>query len=292
MNCKTLFLITVALLPASLLGQTAIDERKPAEPDGSVEISNVSGSVTIEGWRRSEIEVTGELGRNVERLDFIRDGDHTIIKVVYPRRNRSSGSELNIKLPQDSDVNVTTVSADVDIEKVKGEQRLTTVSGDLNIGLEGDRLYAKTVSGDVDIVGGKQAADVEATSVSGDVTAEFAGEASMNTVSGDLALDGGVMTRVRMKTTNGDMDLVAKLDPNASVEMDTVNGDIDIRFNGSSDFAVDIETLNGDIDTCMGLEGQRKERYGPGRYLRESVGSGARRFHIRTINGDVELCGR
>ena len=56
--------------PASLLAATkSVDEHRPAEMAGEVEISNVSGRVEVVGWDKPEVAVTGEIGLGVERVD-------------------------------------------------------------------------------------------------------------------------------------------------------------------------------------------------------------------------------
>ena len=61
--------LLLAASPASHAG-TPINKRAAADPTGSVEVSNVSGTVTVTGWDRNEVEVTGELGEGTERLEF------------------------------------------------------------------------------------------------------------------------------------------------------------------------------------------------------------------------------
>ena len=78
--------------------------------DGRVLISNLSGSVMVTGWDREEISVEGTLGRGTERLDFEVSGDRARIKVIIPRRARNvEGSDLEIKVPRGSRVEVETV---------------------------------------------------------------------------------------------------------------------------------------------------------------------------------------
>ena len=59
-----------------------VDKRLEAAADGHVDISNIAGAVTVTGWTRNEVEVTGTLGRNVKELVFERDGDKVTIKVL------------------------------------------------------------------------------------------------------------------------------------------------------------------------------------------------------------------
>ena len=51
-------LLSLILMVGSAWAGEPIDRTAPASPDGSVEISNVAGSVTILGWDREEIRVT------------------------------------------------------------------------------------------------------------------------------------------------------------------------------------------------------------------------------------------
>src|ERR1700761_1154561 len=59
-------------------------EHVPATPTGPVHIGNISGSVTVSGWDKSEVEITGELGAKVERVEVTHDEQGVNIKVVLP----------------------------------------------------------------------------------------------------------------------------------------------------------------------------------------------------------------
>ncbi|NIV17482.1 MAG: hypothetical protein GWN47_03540, partial [Woeseiaceae bacterium] len=70
--------------------------------------------VEVEGWSRNQVEVTGELGDDVEELIFERDGDEVEIKVKTKRRNSHDiSSNLFIKIPGASSLEIHTVSADI-----------------------------------------------------------------------------------------------------------------------------------------------------------------------------------
>lgn len=61
---------TVALAAST----TEFARTVPADPRGQVAIGNFAGSLTITGWDRSEVDVKGQLGPGVERVDVQRDG--------------------------------------------------------------------------------------------------------------------------------------------------------------------------------------------------------------------------
>src|SRR5210317_236345 len=130
---RKLKLILLGFVLASPVMAEEINETLDASSDGHVHVSNIAGEVVVNGWSRNEVEVTGELGRNVEELIFERDGDKVTIKVKVPKKGgRGIESDLYIQLPQGSSIDVSTVSADIDVKQVMGEQSLGTVSGDIN----------------------------------------------------------------------------------------------------------------------------------------------------------------
>ena len=271
---------------------TPIDERLDAPAAGEVEISNVSGGVEVTGWDRNRIEISGELGDGTERLDVIQEDDRTLIKVVLPEDNdrRAKSTDLIVRIPQGSALAITAVSADLKVENVRGPQRLQTVSGDLATEAWQD-CEAKTVSGDVEIKARGDGGMLTITAVSGDLDVSAAGgELMATTVSGDLYIEALELSRARLRTTNGDIAVDASLVA-GSFDAETLNGDVELQLNGEDDLSVDVETFNGSIDNCFGLEVVRQSRYGPGRELRFATGTGERRIRIKTLNGDVEICG-
>ena len=98
MKRMSLYLALLACAPAAL-AQT-IDESADVHPRGEVEVSNVAGTVRVEGWDRDQVTVTGELGRGAERLEFRAEDRHTLVKVIYPKKSsRSGGTDLVIRMP-------------------------------------------------------------------------------------------------------------------------------------------------------------------------------------------------
>lgn len=264
------------------------------EARGEVEITNVAGSVEVSTWDRAEVQVDADLGSNVERLDFRRDGSRTIVRVVLPRSSGSSGSsDLIVKIPRDSVLAITTVSAEQRVIGVRGAQRLQAVSGDIETEFGPGDLELKTVSGNILARGLNGKGLVRATSVSGDVEIHKAGpELELNTVSGDMNVTLDRLDRGRIKTTNGDLNLTTALGDDARLEAEAINGDLSFHLRGRINAEFDIETFNGDIDNCFGPEPRRSREYGPGNELRFTEGKGDARVHIKTLNGTVMVCKR
>lgn len=289
---KKLYLILAGVLLASTSAAQSINESMDAAPDGTVFVSNTAGSVEIDGWSRNEVEVTGQLGRNVEELIFERDGDDIAIKVRVRRNNSHSiSTKLIIKVPEKSSVEVHTVSADIDIDNVMGELRLESVSGDIVSAAYAEDIEAETVSGDVEVQGDGKMMRSRLSSVSGDVDVEnLSGEISAESVSGDLSVRNGAFNRAFVNTVNGEIVYHAGLLEDGRLEVETINGEVDVKLSGRISARFDIESFNGNIRNCFGPEAVRTSKYTPGVELKFTEGSGDGRVSIETLNGNIRLC--
>jgi DUF4097 and DUF4098 domain-containing protein YvlB len=286
--CAAMF--ALAATPAH--AGSPIDKRAAADPAGSVEVSNVAGTVSVSGWERNEVEITGELGDGVERLEFTTADKVTRIKVVLPDRSYNvEDTDLIIKVPAHSRVSVNTVSADTTVSGVTGAQRLQSVSGNLSTTAGTEDVECKTVSGDVRVEGNGQKGMLTVTTVSGDASAlKVAGEVNANTVSGDLVLGLGPTQRSRLRSTSGDVVLATRLTPDSRFDVESISGDVRVSLHGDVEAEYDISSFSGEISNCFGPKPVSTSEYAPGQELRFREGQGTARIRVKTLNGDVNLC--
>lgn len=287
-------LAVLAVASAGALASTPIDQRAAADAAGQVEISNTAGAVDVTAWARNEVEVTGELGKGVERLEFARTGKLTRVKVILPARSsRVESSRLVVKVPAGSSLAVNTVSADIGVRGLRGAQRLQSVSGDIRTEAAADDVECKTVSGDVNITGSGQRALVTVTTVSGDATlTRVSGEVNGNTVSGDFAIAVDEASRSRLRSTSGNLGLTGRLAADARLDIESISGDVQLDLADPVGAEFDVSSFNGQIRNCFGPDPVRTSEYAPGRELRFREGSGAARVRIKTLNGDISVCNK
>ena len=284
--------IAISCLWLSTAYADDVNEIMDAEADGTVTVSNVAGSVEIAGWSRDQVEVTGELGSRVEELIFERDGDEILIKVKVPRSNNGGiSSDLTISVPENSSLQVNTVSAEIEVSDVRGEQELQSVSGDVETEAHESDIELGSVSGDVEVQGDNQEIRTRLNTVSGDIdTYGLAGEINAETVSGDLSAVSGSFERVKLNTVNGDIVYRARLTGDGRMDVETVNGSVDVDYEGDVSARFEVETFNGSIRNCFGPESVRTSRYAPGRKLIFTEGDGDGRVTINTLNGSIRIC--
>ena len=271
---------------------TPINQRAAADPGGAVEISNVAGTVRVTGWDRNEVEVTGELGEGTERLDFAVIDKVTRVKVILPNRsNNVEDTDLVVRIPTASRLAVTTVSADIEVQDVTGAQRLQTVSADIRTEAAAEDVECKSVSGDVAVNGSGKKALVTITTVSGDAMAlKVAGEVNANTVSGNLTLGLGETTRSRLRSTSGDLTMASVLAADGRLDIESISGDVRLELHGPVNAEFDVTSFNGEIRNCFGPKAVSTSEYAPGKEWQFREGQGTGRVRIKTLNGDISVC--
>lgn len=287
---------SVALLGAH--AQTPVSERADMSPSGRVSVSNIAGQVTLRGWDRPEVELTGRLADDVERLDFDSDGRNVEIEVIYKQRRKKdhgwdwgrndSNTVLDIKLPAGAELEVSTVSANINLDGHTGVQHIESVSGDIKLTLGESEADIQAVSGNISARGRDVNIEAELGSVSGDVKlVNFRGDLEIETVSGDIDLRNGVVRHAEFESVSGDIDISIRLAANGRLEMETVSGDIGLAFLGNVDARMRVNTHSGDIDSFFGQNAERTRRHGPGKRLEASTGGASADISISTLSGDV-----
>jgi len=283
-----------ALLAASpaVRAGTPINERAAADPAGSVEVSNVAGTVRVTGWDRDEVEVSGELGAGTEKLEFAVADKVTRIKVILPPKSSSTeDTDLVIHVPAASRLSVNTVSADIEVQGLLGAQRLQSVSADIRTTAAGEDVECKSVSGDVAVNGSFKKGLLTITTVSGDTTIlRVAGEVNANTVSGDITLGLGETNRSRVRSTSGDLTMAALLAADGKLDAESISGDVRLDLVGAVNAEFDVSTFNGEIRNCFGPKAVSTSEYAPGKELRFREGQGTAQVRIKTMNGDINVC--
>src|SRR5579862_2806326 len=179
------------------------DQQVNADPRGIVEVSNFSGRVDVTVWDQPRVSVHANTSDGTNNVDVRGDHGRTTITVRMHGGMSWGGvgnADLDIKIPKTSELDVTSVSADVNSKGVLGVQRLKTVSGSIRADISSSDVEAKTVSGNVFLRGDGKPASIHMTSISGGIRLEHgAGDLEATTVSGDLEvqLEPGRSVRVR-----------------------------------------------------------------------------------------------
>ena len=285
---STLALACLAALPA--LAGTPIDQARPLDPRGRIEIENLKGRVEVRAWDRQEVKVTGTLGDGVEKFSMDGDRSNLRIEVKYPSRSgRTEPTMLVVQVPTLADLEVETVSADIDVHGSSRELSLESVSGDITANGAPREARIESVSGDVRLT--LNSHDVSVDTVSGELVLQgrLNGEVSLETVSGNVRLDnlGERLRSLSAGTVSGDMDIKAALADGGECRMESVSGDLLLRLPRDLSAEVSGESFSGDL-SAPGARIQREE-YGPGSSFQTRYGAGKGDVRLETFSGDATL---
>ena len=265
--------LCLALAAPAAFADTPINQVHPLSPTGSVDISNVKGSIVVQAWERPEVKITGSLGAGVEKLSVEGDRGALHIEVKYPNRaNNTEPTVLVVQVPLQADLEISTVSANIDVHGVAPRE-----------------LSLESVSGDVVLT--FNSGDVEASAVSGDLTlnGRLNGEVSVETVSGNMRVDsrGERLRRLSASTVSGDAELKAALAPDGEISMESVSGDLTLIAPRDLSAKVSGESFSGDLN-APGAKIEREE-FGPGSSFHTRYGAGKGEVRIETFSGDATL---
>jgi DUF4097 and DUF4098 domain-containing protein YvlB len=294
-----LSLIGMLGAPLADAATRTVNERVAAESRGSVEIVNTSGRVSVTGWDRPEVTVTGTLEEGVERLEVSSSGGKTVIRVIQrkssPARWKSGEAVLDIRVPTESRLNVAVVSADLDLRQLRGEQILSTVSGDVDAEL-GAEAAARTVSGDLRLAAKAATRRLEISTASGDVkvSGSAGGRVEVRTVSGDAEFALGSVTDAEFKSVSGNLALRLALEPTGRLAVESVSGTVDIDFASPPAARFQLRSFSGGIDLCPGVRPKTSAADGgdpfAGQRREFQSGDGQGRVEVQTMSGDIKLC--
>jgi DUF4097 and DUF4098 domain-containing protein YvlB len=287
-----------------------------APATGHIVIELVDGDVTVRGWDRSAIEISGRLGDRAQNLEIDQQGDETRIRVIDNSDDRvdsaDDSTEIFVSAPRGSSLTISGTNADLLIANIEGKVSLHTVSGDIDAEFFGSAIEAETVGGDIRASSRGVAGEATLATVAGEI--EAAGsfrELTASTVSGDIELDILDSVRMVLNTTNGDIEVHATFDGEAELTAETINGDVELRIGEEGNLNIDIGTFSGRIETCFddrstdsavdteagpetgsARDGRRRhrDRRVPGGELVVTAGPDAPRVRVRTLNGDIEIC--
>ncbi|MEO8160950.1 MAG: DUF4097 family beta strand repeat-containing protein [Arenimonas sp.] len=292
--------VALLLAAAPAFAATPINETRALAVDGQVHIENIKGRIVVRTWANPQVRVTGTLGKGVEKLEITGDARSLDVRVKYPNSrggwnlwgrddNRTEPSNLEITLPQRASVDIESVSADVDVQQMAGRKlEVSSVSGNVVVTASspGEASF-ENVSGDTTLR--ITTAKLRVQSVSGDLRLQggLTGDVDIESVSGDVELGAKALNRLEVSTVSGDAILRAALRPAGAIKAETLSGELRLELPRGSSAKLHVETFSGDIESPDGRVD--REEHGPGKSLDTTLGDGSGRINLESFSGDVRL---
>jgi DUF4097 and DUF4098 domain-containing protein YvlB len=275
---------------------TPINETRPVSANARIDVSNIKGSVTVSGWDKSEVQVSGTLGDGAKGLAVEGGADHLTIKVQTPDKqgwfswgadSHMGDTTLDLKVPRNAEMKIEVVSADVALSGVAGRAlSVNSVSGKLRLDSDAKEVEIDSVSGNIDLTGKAERAHLE--TVSGNVRSRgLGGQIKLETVSGDVDAENGDYREISAGTVSGDINLRGKPTKDARVDIETMSGDVHLYLPAEISAHLRATTFSGSIRSDFGKV--KEEERGPGSSLDATLGGSDARVTLQTFSGDIEV---
>jgi DUF4097 and DUF4098 domain-containing protein YvlB len=287
-----------------------ITETYRVGPDGSLDLTNISGDVHVTAGSGTEIKIEAvkrvrhrdadeakEL-LNRLRVEMNNVGGRVEVRAVYPRSNGrvSASVDFVITVPASAAVAVKTISGDITVANVRGELRADTVSGNVDLTGTPNVAMAKTVSGNVTAKDIGSATALMLASVSGNIITSALKVRALDasTVSGDLLLRGLQVERLDAKSVSGNVEFAAPLVRGGRYTFNSHSGNVRVAVVNGAGFELDATTFSGSVrsDFPITLRTDPDSRGGRGRdsrTIRGSFGDAGAILSVRSFSGTVVI---
>ncbi|HVV97805.1 MAG TPA: DUF4097 family beta strand repeat-containing protein [Rhodanobacteraceae bacterium] len=291
LSCSLLLAVSGAAVAGTPISQT-----RSVDAHARIDVSNIKGAVTVSGWDKAEVSITGTLGDGAKGLSVEGGSDHLTIKVEAPDKqgwfswgaeSRMGDTTLDLKVPREAEMKIEVVSADVALSGVAGRSLdVNSVSGKLRLDSDAKEVEVDSVSGNVDLTGKAERGHLE--TVSGNIRARgLGGQIKFETVSGDIDAENGDYREISAGTVSGDINLRGKPTKDARIDVETMSGDVHLYLPADVSAHLRATTFSGSIRSDFGSV--KEEEHGPGSNLDATTGSGDARVTLETFSGDVEV---
>jgi hypothetical protein len=223
------------------------EQSYPLNPNGRVNVSNINGSITVEGWDRNEVrlEVT-KIADSRETMalvevDISAQPDHFKVETEYQNgsygnaygwnKNRRLEVQYRLKVPKGAVLN-----------------EIGSVNGPISLSNFTNIIKASAVNGSV-------------------VATNLRGTIKLSTVNGEV--------KAGFDTLN----------PGTTLSFDTVNGKVNVEVPSDVNATIKADSLNGSIANEFGLPVRKGKHIG--RDLHGRIGTGEVQIKMSTVNGGL-----
>jgi len=277
---------------------------------GSLELSNISGDITISAGPGDDIVVnavkrvrTRDAAEAKQQLSYVtidaveRGAGRVEVRTAYQegQRHIRVSVDYTVTVPTTCSVNVRSVSGDVKVTGVKGDLSAESVSGDIVATDTGQLSHVKSISGDVTITSAVSTGDASVSSISGDVMVKGLKAKSLDagTISGELRLTDIACDRAMIKTISGNVDYGGPLVKSGRYEIKSHSGDVRVTMPEAVGFELDASTFSGSVKSDLPVTfkslGSEEGRHTPRKSLKGTYGDGSVLLVLSSFSGDITI---
>lgn len=144
----------VLLLLTTAFAQKSVSRQFPAGKNVRLELKNLSGTITVETWKKNEIKITASMEAPTVHFNPRQTEAGLVIDIVGDNRGRNDVGDVNFKVqvPAHSSVDLETRRGQINVSNIQGDLVRAHVwtSGDVQLyGINAARVFASNSTGDI-----------------------------------------------------------------------------------------------------------------------------------------------
>lgn len=141
-------------LTSAATAQQRVSRNFPAGKNVRLELKNLSGTITVETWKRDEIKITAMMEAPAVHFNPRQTEAGLVIDIVGDNRGRNDVGDVNfrVQLPARSSVDLETRRGQITVSNIQGDLVRAHVwtSGDIQLyGVNATRVMASNTTGDI-----------------------------------------------------------------------------------------------------------------------------------------------
>lgn len=262
-----------------------IDSTFTFSKSGELSISVRGGEIRVTGWARNDARVIAIGDRGTITMDASSGRIRLDVRPQVGGR-----AQFEISVPIGVRVNVSAVTADIDVSGTRGELSLTTVSGRITASDGAGRAQIETAAGRVTLQ--RFTGDTHVGSMTGPVTiSEIDGDVSLTTITAPTKIERADLTSLSVNAAQGNLDFSGRLSAQGKHRIETFGGNVELRFPADFPATIEMESLNGKLHTDIPVTLHSRAASSQGRTERQqyTINGGGALIAISTFNGGVFL---
>lgn len=167
-----------------------------------VNVVTFDGAVTVHGWDKPEVEYTatkrGGDEQELKQIAIQTEQQGSLVSIIAKSKENNGEVSLDVYVPRNSTVHVTSQDGDLNLEGVSGELNLRTGDGSIKVTNGGGELKVNTGDGEIQI-------------------ASFEGQVDARTGDGSISLDGKFIG-LAARTGGGNISLSVPANSDFTIE--------------------------------------------------------------------------
>jgi len=275
--------IAATILSVLAAGAAQTDTTFTVTPGTRLNLFNFGGHVEVRAWPQSQVKIRAFHTPHT-KIEIQRKGPALLVS-TRARQTPVRMVDYDIQVPAWIHLDINGINNDVSVEGVDGDVVVETVRGGVEVKGGKGLVSLRSLEGGVRVEGAR--GRVQASSVNdGVVVLDAVGEVVANTVNGNILLDRVVSDLVEASSANGDLIWDGEFKKSGRYQFGTHNGDIVVVTRDRPNATVSVETFSGDFESTFPVElrGTRG-----GQHMRFTLGDGSALVDFESFQGAIRL---